>query len=74
MCTCYNCGKPGHLSHACTKPWKQRIQSTTLAEIDIKSLMAKAMAVAMDVREVSKKVEQAKESEKMETDFKAGQQ
>ena len=41
--------------------------------MDIKSLMAKAMAVVMDAREVAKKAEQAKEPEKMETDFQAGQ-
>jgi len=45
----------------------------TLAEMDIKSLMAEAMAVAMDAREVSKKAKKAKESEKMETYFQAGQ-
>src|SRR5882672_8842214 len=58
MCTCYNCGEPSHLSHACMKPQKKRIWSTTLAKIDIKSLVAEAMAAAMDVREVSKKAEQ----------------
>src|SRR5882672_10177108 len=73
MCTCYNCGKPGHLSCACMKPWKQRIWLATLAKMDIKSLMAEAMAVAMDVREVSKKSKQAKEPEKTEMDFQAGQ-
>ena len=41
--------------------------------MDIKSLMAEAMAVAMDAREVSKKAEQAKESEKTEMDFQASQ-
>ena len=74
MCTCYNCSEPGHLSHACTKPQKQRIWLTTSAEMDIKSLVAEAMTVAMDVREVSKKAKQAKELEKMEPDFQAGQQ
>ena len=42
--------------------------------MDIKSLVAEAMAVAMDVREVTKKAKQAKELEKTETDFHAGQQ
>ena len=42
--------------------------------MDIKSLMAEAVAVEMDTREVSKKAKQAKESEKAETDFQAGQQ
>ena len=55
------------------KPWKQKIQSATLAETDIKSLVAEAVAVAMDTREVAKKAEQAKEPEK-EMDFQAGQQ
>src|SRR5882672_8064978 len=71
-CTCYNCGEPSHLSHTCTKPWKQNIWLATSAETDLKSLMAEAIAAAMDVREVAKKAEQAKEPEK-ETDFQAGQ-
>ena len=74
MCTCYNCSEPGHLSHTCTKPRKQRIQLTTLAKTDIKSLVAEAVAAAMDAREVANKAEQAKELEKTETDFQAGQQ
>jgi len=56
------------------KPWKQRIWSTILAERDIKSLVAEAIAAAMDVREVAKKAKQAKELEKTETDFQTGQQ
>ena len=48
------------------------IWSITLAETDIKSLIAKAVAAAMDMREVAKKAEQAEEPEK-ETDFQAGQ-
>src|SRR5882672_5161920 len=71
--TCYNCGEPGHLSCTCTKPWKQKIRLATSAETDLKSLVAKAVAAAMDTREVAKKAEQAKEPEK-ETDFQAGQQ
>jgi len=42
------------------KPWKQRSQLTTLAEMDIKSLVVKAMAAAMDAREVAKEAEKAK--------------
>src|SRR5882672_3082380 len=72
-CTCYNCSEPGHLSHTCMKPQKQRIRSATLAEMDIKSLVAEALAAAMHVREVAKKGEQAKESEKMEMNCQAGQ-
>ena len=45
----------------------------TLAEMDIKSLMAEAMAVAMDVREVAKQAKQAKESEKTEMYCQPGQ-
>ena len=55
------------------KPQKQRIQLATSAEMDIKSPMAEAMAVVMEVREVAKKAEQAKEPEKTEMDFQAGQ-
>src|SRR5882672_1570989 len=72
MRTCYNCGEPSHLSRTCTKPRKQKIQSATSAETDLKSLVAEAVAAAMDAREVAKKAEQAKEPEK-ETDFQAGQ-
>ena len=56
------------------KPGKKNIWLATLAETDIKSLVAEAVAAAMDAREVAKKAEQAKEPEKMETDFQAGQQ
>jgi len=71
-CTCYNCGEPGHLSPTCMKPQKQRIWLTILANMDIKSLVAEAVAAAMDVREAVKKAEQVKELEKMETEFQAG--
>jgi len=56
------------------KPRKQKIWLATSAETDIKSLVAEAVAAAMDVREVAKKAEQAKELEKTETDFQVGQQ
>jgi len=42
------------------KPWKQRIQSTFSAETDLKSLVAEAIAAAMDASEVTKKTKQAK--------------
>src|SRR5882724_7505676 len=63
--TCYNCGESGHLSCTCMKPQKQRIRSTVSAETNLKSIVAEDVVVAMDAREVTKKTEQAKESEKM---------
>jgi len=55
------------------KPWKQKILSATLAETDTKSFVAKAIAAAMDRGRFPKKAKQAKEPEKMEMDFQAGQ-
>src|SRR5882724_11827302 len=55
MCTCYNCSDMGHLSCICLKPQKQRIQSADSAEGDIKSIIAKAVAAAMDARELTNK-------------------
>src|SRR5882724_12105060 len=59
-CTCYNCSDEGHLSCVCLKLWKQRIQSAKSAEGDIKSIIAKAVAAAMDARELANKAEEAK--------------
>ena len=78
-CTCYNCGDKGHLSHVCLKLWKQRIQSTELAETDIKNLMAEAVAAVMDARDIAKKakkadkVKQARDLGKAKGDFQARQ-
>jgi len=44
-----------------------------LAKGDIKSIIAEAVAAAMDARELANKVEQVKESEKANEDFQAGQ-
>jgi len=55
------------------KPRKQRIRSTISAETDLKSAVAEAVVAAMDAREVTNKAEQAKELEKMQMDFQAGQ-
>jgi len=44
--TCYNCGESGHLSCTCMKPQKQRIWSTILAEMDLKGLVAEAVAAS----------------------------
>ena len=43
-----------------------------MAKTDIKSLIAEAIAAAMDTREVAKRAEKAEEPKK-ETDFQAGQ-
>jgi len=53
--TCYNCSEKGHLLCHCLKPQKQQIQSTALAKVDLKSLVAKAVAMALDTQEVMKK-------------------
>jgi len=46
---------------------KQQIQSTKLTEVELRSMVSKAVAVAMDAQEVVKEAEEAKE------DFQAGQ-
>jgi len=55
------------------KPWKQRIWSTISAETNLKSLVAEDVMAEMNAREVTKKAKQAKELEKVQTDFQAGQ-
>ena len=62
-CTCYNCGEKVHLSHVCPKPQKQRIQLTILTKMDIKSLIAKAVMVAMDARDIAKKANKTNKGE-----------
>ena len=42
-----------------------------MAEVDFKSMVAEAVAAAMDVRDVAKRTEQAKESKKAEEAFQA---
>jgi len=59
--SCYNCNKKGHISRHCPKPWKQQIRSTESTELNLKSLVAKAVAAAIDAREIGKKAEEPKE-------------
>ena len=59
--TCYNCGEKGHILQHCLKPWKQQIQSTTLSKVNIKGLVAKAVAVVLNAQDTAKKVEKYKE-------------
>jgi len=59
MCMCYNCSEQGHILPHCLKPWKQWIQSTTSAEVDIKGLVAKLVAAAL-AQDIAKKAEKAK--------------
>jgi len=46
---CFNCSEKFHSHPHCQKLRKQQIWSTELAEVDLKSLVAKAVAVAMDM-------------------------
>jgi len=46
---------------------------TRATEVDLKSIVAKAVAATMDVRDMAKRTEQAKESKKAEKDFQASQ-
>src|SRR5882724_3860966 len=57
----YNCNKKGHISRHCLKPRKQQIQSTELTELNLKSLVAEAVAAAIDAREIRKKAEEPKD-------------
>ena len=59
--SCYNCNEKGHISRHCPKPRKQQIRSTESTELDLKSLVAKAVAAAMDAREIGKKAKEPKE-------------
>jgi len=60
MHTCYNCDEKGHISTHYSNPWKQRTQSA-MTKINIKSLVAEAVAVVLDAWEVVNKAEKAKE-------------
>ena len=64
---CFNCSEQGHICPHCPKPRKQQIWSSTSAEVNLKSLVAKAVEAAKDAQEVSKRAEEAKEN------FQAGQ-
>ena len=59
--SCYNCNEKGHILRHCPKPWKQQIRLTKLTELNLKSLVAKAVVAAMDAREIGKKAEEPKE-------------
>ena len=74
MGICYNCGDKGHLSCTCLKPGKQHIKLTEATKVGLNSIIAKVVAAAIDVRDMAKKTEQAKESKKVEEDFQTGQQ
>src|SRR5882724_13121427 len=60
--SCYNCNEKGHILRHCLKPQKQQIWLTELTELNLKSLVAKAVVVVMDALEVKKKAEELKES------------
>ena len=57
--SCYDCNEKGHISRHCPKPQKQQIWSTELTELNLKSLVAEAVA-AVDARETGKKAEEPK--------------
>ena len=59
--SCYNCNKKGHILRPCLKPRKQQIWSTESTELDLKSLVAEAVAAVMDARETGKNAEEPKE-------------
>jgi len=43
-----------------------------VAEVEFKSIVAKAVMATMDMRDMAKRTEQANESKKAEEDFQAG--
>ena len=59
--SCYNCNEKGHISRHCLKPRKQQIRLAESTALDLKNLVAEAVAAAMDAREIRKKAEEPKE-------------
>ena len=60
--TCYNnCDEKGHLLHHCLKHQKQQIHLAEPNEVNIKGLIAEAVAAAMDTQDAAKKAEGPKE-------------
>src|SRR5882724_2648679 len=52
--SCYNCDEKGHILRHCLKPRKQQIWSTKSTELDLKILVAAAVAAAIDARDREK--------------------
>src|SRR5882724_8713404 len=59
--SCYNCNEKGHILRHCPKPQKQQIRLTESTELNLKSLVAKAVVAVIDTREIGKKAEEPKE-------------
>jgi len=70
---CYNCGNKGHLSCLPETFGSNRSSELIWPRGTLKIIIAEAVVATMDVRDVSKKPEQAKESGKAEENFQAGQ-
>src|SRR5882724_4362129 len=59
--SCYNCNEKGHISRHCPKPQKQQIRLTKSTELNLKSLVVKAVVAVIDAREIGKKAEGPKD-------------
>ena len=49
------------ISQDTAQNWKQQIQSTESTKLDLKSLVAEAVAAVIDAREIGKKAKEPKE-------------